>query len=132
MHALLADLILALHAAVVAFVIGVELLVLLGGRRGWRWIRNRALRIVHLALIGFVAVQSWLGDLCPLTEWEMALRARAGQPTHDLSFIEYWLSRLLYVDAPWWTFVLGYTLFGLLVLASWWWVPPRPPARRPR
>jgi hypothetical protein len=121
----LADAILLLHVAIVGFVVGGEALILLGGRRHWAWVRTRWLRAVHAALVVFIALQAWLGQLCPLTVWEQALRRTAGQASYDTGFIEYWLGRLLYVQAPWWAFVLGYTAFALLVLASWHWVPPR-------
>lgn len=124
----LADAILLLHVAVVAFVVGGEALFLLGGWRGWRWVRHRGLRLLHLTLMAFIALQSWLGQLCPLTVWEQALRRSAGEATHTRGFIEHWLARLLYVEAPWWAFVAGYSAFALLVAATWRWVPPR--ARR--
>jgi hypothetical protein len=123
--ALLADLILAAHVAVVVFVVGLLPLILLGGRRGWRWVRRLWLRGLHLGAIIYIAGQAWLGELCPLTIWEQALRARAGQDGYSESFIEYWLGRLLYVDAPWWAFVAAYTAFAVLVALAWWRVPPR-------
>lgn len=123
--ALLADLVLAIHVAVVLFVVLGELLFLAGGWRGWRWVRHRGLRIVHLLLMGFIALQAWLGQLCPLTDWEQWLRTRAGEATYSGSFIAHWLGELLYVDAPWWMFIAAYSAFALLVLATWWWVPPR-------
>ena len=72
-----------------------------------------------------MAAQAWLGRICPLTTWEMALRQRAGQATYGESFIAHWLGRLLYWDAPPWVFTAAYTLFGLAVLATWWRLPPR-------
>lgn len=124
--AALADAILALHSGIVAFVVGSLPLILLGGWLGWRWVRNRAFRLTHLALIAFIVVQTWLGQLCPLTIWEQDLRRIAGQATHGQSFIEHWLSRLLFFEAPWWVFVTAYTVFGMLVALAWWWVRPRP------
>jgi len=40
-------------------------------------------------------------------------------------FIEHWLSRLLFWNAPAWVFTLIYTSFALLVVAIWWRYPPR-------
>jgi len=128
--ALLADTILALHVAVVAFVILGEVLILLGGWRGWRWVRGFRWRVTHLLLMGFIAVQAWLGELCPLTVWEQALRRLAGEIVYDESFIEHWLSRLIFFEAPWWMFVAAYTGFAALVLVSWFRVPPRRAPRR--
>lgn len=122
--ALLADLLLVLHAAIVLFVVGGFLAILAGAALRWRWIRNPWFRLAHLATIAFVVVQTWLGELCPLTVWEQALRHRAGQPAYEGSFIAHWLDRLLYVEAPWWVFVMAYTLFALAVLATFLLVPP--------
>lgn len=121
----LADAILAAHVGVVLFVVAGEALFLLGGRRGWLWVRNLPLRLVHLILMLYIALQAWLGELCPLTTWEQDLRRLAGQPAYEASFIEHWLSRLLFFDAPWWVFVAAYTAFAALVAATWRWVPPR-------
>ena len=122
--ALLADALLALHAGVVVFVVGLLPLVLIGGARGWRWVRQRSLRIPHLALMIFIAAQAWFGRLCPLTVWEQSLRHIAGQSAYQEGFIEHWLSRLLYWNASPWVFVAGYTAFALLVAGAWWWVRP--------
>lgn len=121
----LADAILLLHVGIVAFVALGEVLLLLGGWRRWRWVRHRKLRLTHLLLMVFIAAQAWLGALCPLTVWEQALRAQAGQATYRESFIEHWLARLIFFEAPWWAFVAAYTGFAALVVATWFWVPPR-------
>lgn len=123
--AALADTILVLHAGIVAFVVAGLPAIVLGGWRAWGWVRNLKFRLVHLGLIGFVVVQTWLGELCPLTVWEQDLRRVAGQAVHSQSFIEHWLSRLLFFEAPWWVFIAAYTVFGALVAAAWRWVPPR-------
>lgn len=123
--ALLADAILTLHVGVVAFVLLGQAAILLGAWRRWQWVRNLWFRLLHVATMLFVALQAWLGALCPLTVWEQRLRALAGQASYRESFIEYWLSRLIFFEAPWWLFVALYTAFAALVLASWWWIPPR-------
>lgn len=121
---LLADALLALHASVVLFVVGMLPLVLVGGASGWRWVRHRGLRFTHLGLMLFIAAQAWLGQMCPLTVWEQALRRTAGQGAYAESFIEHWLARLLYWNAPWWVFVAAYTGFAGLVVWTWWCVRP--------
>ena len=123
--ALLADAILALHVGIVAFVVLGQGAILIGGWRRWRWIGNFAFRVVHLALMLFIALQSWLGRLCPLTIWEQALRARTGQAAYAESFIEHWLSRLIFFQAPWWVFVVGYSAFATLAIVCWRVWPPR-------
>nr|WP_096298087.1 DUF2784 domain-containing protein [Halomonas sp. hl-4] len=121
---LLADAMLIIHVLFVAFVVLGLFAVYAGYFLKWRWVRNRVFRIVHLCAIGYVVVQSWLGAVCPLTTWEMALRAEAGAATYTGSFIQHWLQSLLYYSAPEWMFVVGYSVFGGLVLASWWVVRP--------
>src|SRR6187200_2452645 len=118
-HALLADAVLALHLGVVVFVVGGLVAIVVGHRRGWRWTADLRFRLAHLAAIGFVVAEAWLGLTCPLTTLEMALRARAGGAPYAGGFVEHWLQRLLYFDAPPWVFVLGYSLFGLLVALAW-------------
>lgn len=124
-YLLAADLLLAVHVLVVLFITVGLLLILLGGALQWQWVRQRWLRVLHLLAIGVVVLQAWLGRLCPLTVWEQALRARAGDASYAGSFIAHWLGELLYYDAPAWVFALCYTLFGLLVLWSWFRVAPR-------
>lgn len=121
-----ADALLVTHVLFVAFVVFGLLLIVAGGIRGWSWVRNPWFRVTHLACIGIVVLQSWFGVICPLTTWEMAMRARAGDATYAGSFIAHWLGELLYYQAPPWVFALAYTAFGLLVVASWARVRPRP------
>ncbi|TDV99441.1 uncharacterized protein DUF2784 [Halomonas alkaliantarctica] len=121
---MLADTLLILHVLFVAFVVLGLVTIYAGYFFNWRWVRNRTFRIVHLCAIGYVVVQAWLGVVCPLTTWEMALRAEADAATYSGSFIQYWLHSLLYFTLPEWVFVMVYTLFGGLVLASWFVVKP--------
>ncbi|MFU8832579.1 MAG: DUF2784 domain-containing protein [Wenzhouxiangella sp.] len=125
---LMADIVLVAHALIVVFVIVGQALILIGWARGWHWVRNFWFRLAHLVTIGIVVAQAWLGRLCPLTIWEQELRRAAGQAFYQQSFIEYWLAEVLYLDLPWWAFVTAYTVFGLLVLLTWWRVPPKWPA----
>lgn len=124
-YRVLADLVLVLHVAIVVFVVGGLVLVVVGNLRGWRWVNALWFRLAHLAAIAFVVAQAWLGMVCPLTTLEMWLRAKAGAAVYSGGFIEHWLQRVLYYDAPPWVFVLAYSVFGLLVLATWLVYPPR-------
>lgn len=121
---ILADTILVVHVLFVCFVIFGLVAIYLGYFFSWQWVRKRFFRIAHLLAIGIVAVQSWFGVICPLTIWEMALRAEAGAETYSGSFIQYWLHRLLFYSAPDWVFIVLYTGFAGLVLVSWKIVPP--------
>ena len=124
-YRLLADAVLLLHLAVVCFVIGGLLAVLLGWSRGWQWIRRPGFRLMHLTAIGTVVAQAWLGQACPLTVLEDWLQLSAGEAGYRAGFIQHWVGRLLYYDAPSWQFTALYSVFGLLVLAAWWWLPPQ-------
>ena len=123
-YRLLADAILVLHVGVVVFVVAGLLLIIVGNRLGWRRVNGWWFRIAHLSVIGIVVLQAWLGRLCPLTTLESWLRVRAGDAAYTQSFIEHWLQRLLYYEAPLWVFALAYTLFALLVIAVWIRYPP--------
>lgn len=116
----LADLVLVAHFSFVAFVVFGLLAVIAGRWAGWPWIWSLKFRLLHLLAIGIVVAQAWLGQICPLTRWENALRVRAGQAPYEQSFVQDWLHRLLFYDAPLWVFVLGYTLFGAVVACLWW------------
>ena len=121
---LLADALLLIHVLFVGFVVLGLVAIYLGFFLHWRWVRNRWFRILHLMAIVIVVLQSWLGLICPLTIWEMALREKAGAAVYAGSFIQYWLHQLLYWQAPDWVFIVVYTVFGALVLASWFIVRP--------
>lgn len=124
-YQLFADLVLSLHVAIVAFIVVGLVLVIVGNLRAWRWINALWFRLVHLAAIAAVLAEAWLGVVCPLTSLEMWLRAKARATTYTGSFIEHWLQRILYYEAPAWVFTLGYSLFGLVVIATWWYFPPK-------
>lgn len=125
LHLIAADAVLFIHATFVAFVVLGLLLILTGGPLRWSWVRNRRFRLAHLAAIGIVVLQSWLGVPCPLTRWEMGLRGKAGDATYPGSFVAHWIETVLYYQLPEWVFILAYTLFGALVVWSWYRVRPR-------
>ena len=120
-----ADATLFIHVLFVGFVILGLILVFAGKLFSWSWVRNRRFRIAHLVAIGIVVLQSWFSVICPLTLWEMNLRSKAGGTTYPGSFVAHWLETLLYYRAPEWIFIPAYTLFGALVVVSWYWVRPR-------
>ena len=110
---------LVFHFASGAFVFFGFGLILIGLLGRWSWIHNRNFRITHLAAIGFVAVQAWFGQLCPLTVWESELRHQAGQSGYTQTFIEHWLHEVLFYQAEPWIFTAVYTCFGALVVLVW-------------
>lgn len=131
-YRLLADAVLVLHLGVVVFIVAGLVLVVVGNLRGWQWVNRRWFRLAHLGAIVYVVAQAWLGRLCPLTTLEQWLRQQAGSAAYEGSFVEHWVQRVLYHDAPPWVFTLAYTAFGLLVLAAWRYFPPQPRDRRTR
>ncbi len=128
-YRILADLIVVFHAAYVGFVVFGQLAILLGLALRQRWARNPAFRLVHLAMIAIVVLEAWVGMVCPLTTWESALREKAGQTGYPGDFIGYWAHRLIFFQAEPWVFTLIYTLFGLVVAATFVFAPPRWPRR---
>lgn len=134
---LLADAVLSLHVALVLFVVGGLLLVVIGNVLEWPWVNALWFRLAHLATIAFVAAEAWLGIVCPLTTLEMWLRSKANAVTYQGSFIEHWLQALLFWQASPWVFTMAYSAFALAVAAAWWLYPPKtyresqPGGRRP-
>ena len=122
----LANLVLAVHLAIVAFVVLGLALIVFGNLRRWRWVNHLGFRLAHVGAIAVVVLESWFGFTCPLTAFEMQLRAKANTATYGGGFVQHWLGRLLYYESPPWVFILGYSLFGLLVLGAWWYFPPCP------
>ena len=121
----LADLVLVVHFAFVAFVVVGLLLIWLGWFRRWNFVRNRWFRLGHLAAIGVVAAESVLGFVCPLTTWENRLRLLAGgEQRYAESFVQHWLHRLMFFDLDERAFTIGYVVFFLAVVLSLWLVPP--------
>lgn len=123
-YLLLADAVLTLHFSIVVFVIGGLVLTITGNLRAWRWVNALWFRFAHLLAIAVVVAQAWFGATCPLTSLEMWLRVNARATTYSGTFIEHWLHRFVYHEAPAWVFTLGYSIFGLLVAATWWRFPP--------
>lgn len=123
-YALLADMVLTLHAAVVLFIVGGLVLIFAGNQLGWRWVNGWWFRLAHLGAIAIVVGQAWLGLDCPLTTLEVLLRGPGDMGDHADGFIAYWLGRLLYYRLPAWVFVLAYSFFGALVMLAWWRYPP--------
>jgi hypothetical protein len=124
-YQILADVVLALHVVIAAFIVGGFALIVVGNLCGWRWVNALWFRLAHLAAIIFVVAEAWIDIACPLTSLEMWLREKAHAVSYDGGFVEHWLQRILYYEAPAWVFTLCYSVFGALVVATWWVFPPR-------
>ena len=84
----LADAVVVLHAAFVAFVV-------LGGFLALRW---RRLWLVHLPCAAYGALVEALGWICPLTPLENALRRRGSEAGYGGGFVDHHLLPLLYPE----------------------------------
>lgn len=124
-YQILADLVLSVHFIIILFVVGGLLFIVVGSLRAWPSAQSLWFRLAHLAAIAAVAAQAWLGAVCPLTTLEMWLRAKAHESAYTGSFVEHWIQRLIYYEAPSWVFTAAYSLFGLIVLAAWCIFPPK-------
>jgi hypothetical protein len=122
---LLADAVLLAHLAIVLFNAGGLVLIVAGNRLGWRGVNHWWFRATHVGAIAVVVAQAWLGVTCPLTTLESWLRTQAGSVPYSEGFIQHWVQRILFYDAPAWVFAAAYTLFGLLVAIVWWRFPPQ-------
>jgi len=91
-------------------------------------VRNRAFRLLHLAAIGFVTIETVLGYACPLTIWEDVLRPRG----RDSAASSAAGSRTFFTTIfPEWVFATAYCAFALAVIWAWWAIPPRARSSRP-
>jgi len=116
----LADFILVIHFLFALFVVGSLPLIWIGAWMGLGFVRNLRFRLAHLVAILFVAVESLIGMVCPLTSLEDALRGTGNAG----SFVQRWLRRILYYDFPEWVLMVSYVLFALLVAFTFVIVPP--------
>jgi hypothetical protein len=117
---MMADAILVLHLTIVIFIVAGLPLIYLGAALHWGWVRGWRWRAAHVGAIAFVAAEAIAGVACPLTIWEDALRGHES----GAGFIERWVHRLLFYDAPPWVFTVAYVVFALLIVATWFVVRP--------
>jgi hypothetical protein len=82
----LADTILVVHLAYIAF-------IPLGGVLVWRWPR---VVWAHLAAVAIGIASITIGFDCPLTTWEQSLRRRGGQHPYTNGFVDHYLTGHVY------------------------------------
>lgn len=122
-YRLAADVVVIVHFGYVGFVLLGQVAILTGFLRGWKWVRNRWFRGIHLLAILIVVAEALLGIVCPLTTLEDWLRALAGQATYEGDFLASWVHDVLFIEAPQWAFTTAYVLFGGLVVGTLFLVP---------
>lgn len=128
-YTVLADAVVVVHAAYVAFVVGGLAAILMGAGMGWRWTRSFAFRVAHLAAIVLVCVESIVGVMCPLTSLEDWMRERGGAARYPSDFVGYWAHRLIFYNFAPWVFATAYIGFAVIVAITFILIPPRWPAR---
>jgi hypothetical protein len=102
---LAADLVVVIHLLFILFVV-------LGGFLAWRW---RWLPWIHLPAAFWGMMIELAGWICPLTPFENALRARAGQAGYEGGFIEHYVLPVIYPGNLTRTIQIGLGLLVLLV-----------------
>jgi hypothetical protein len=103
-YRLLADVLVLVHAAFVVFVVLGAFLAL------WR----RWVIWLHFPAFLWGALIEFFGWVCPLTPWEQALRASAGQDGYSGGFIDHYLVPLIYPAS---LTRRGQLMLGILVVA---------------
>ena len=116
-----ADLVMVAHFLLAAFVVSGLLVIPIGYKIGWTWVRNRRLRISHASLMSFITAETIVGLTCPLTILEHNLRGNS--PVR--SFIGHWVERVLYWDLPHEIFIILYFLCFAWVVFLWKRCPTR-------
>src|ERR1700756_1515258 len=100
-YTILADAVVIIHAAYVAFVVFGLAAILVGAAMRWRWTRSFAFRITHLAAIALVCLESIVGVMCPLPTLEDSIRQRGGGASrYPGDFIAYWAHRMIFYNFP--------------------------------
>lgn len=114
LYRVLADALVLVHLAFVAFVVA-------GGWLAWRWPR---VALLHLPAVAWGVWIEWSHGVCPLTPLENAWRRRAGEGGYTGSFVEHYILPVLYPAGltPATQWVLGgiVLLVNALVYAMLW------------
>ncbi len=106
MAGLLAEAVMLLHFAVLAF-------LLAGGFLAWRW---RWVIYPHLALAAWAVLSIATPTICPLTSWENHFRAAAGLPVLQTGFIDHYIDGVWYPESA---SVAVQLVLGVVVVVSW-------------
>lgn len=121
----MAELVLAIHLAVIAFNVFGLFAIPLGAWAGWSFVRVRWWRFLHLASLAVVALQALFGRACFLTVWQGDLSGSAD----ETPLIMRWVNGLIYWPLPAWVFTAAYGLVFVYVAALFWWAPVAPRGR---
>ena len=106
MSGVLADAVLLIHAAFVAWVVVGVLAV-------WRWPR---LAVLHLPALAWAIWIEVSGRICPLTPLEVSLRREAGESGYTGGFLDHYVGGILYPAGL--TRQAQWTAAGLLIAVN--------------
>lgn len=121
----LAQVVLAVHFCIAAFVVFGMMAIPLGARSGWAWATAPAWRAGHAVIVLLIAVQKFAGQTCFLSVWEFKLLDAAASggasppPLHQLGVA------IMHWNMPDWFFGVLYGLVLAYVAVLWFVVPPR-------
>lgn len=151
-YIILANVLVFIHLLYAGFVVLAVPVIIIGGRRRWKWVRNLWFRLIHFIMMAIVIVETCFGYPCPLTTWETDLREAGGQievrknpdgsdylddggnrvvyitPEYQGDFIGRVLQNILFLqplDVPRWLLDTAYFCFGALILVTVFLIPPR-------
>ena len=139
MYGILADVVVGLHLAYVAYVLLGQVFIVAAGTLKWSCGRNPWFRWTHITAIAVVAYEAVRGIRCPLSEWEEQLRALGGEAAalDGETFMGRVLHNLLFVDQyftngtpPEGFFTTAYIAVLLIVVQAFLLYPPRAFRRR--
>ncbi len=111
---LLAQIILYVHFAIIAFNVLGLVVIPLGAWLKWRIVRIAWLRLLHLGIMAVVAGQALAGRACFLTIWEDELTGNRSAPA---PLIAHWVDGLIYWNIPIWGFAILYSALFLYLVA---------------
>jgi hypothetical protein len=118
--AVIAETILVVHFAIIAFNVLGLFVIPIGAALRWRIVRIAWLRLLHLAILAIVAGQAVAGRACFLTVWQNEL---TGNRTAPELVIAHWIDGLIYWNLPIWVFAIIYCGVFAYVLALTVFVP---------
>ena len=134
MYGYLADVVVGLHLAYVAYVLLGQVFIVAAGALKLQCGRNPWFRWTHIAAIAIVAYEAVQGIRCPLSDWEDQLRVLGGATAaaDGETFMGRILHNLLFVDQyftdgrpPEGFFTTAYIAVFLIVIQAFLLYPPR-------
>ena len=141
MYGLLADVVVGLHLAYVAYVLLGQVVIVAAGALKLQWGRNPWFRWSHLTAIAIVAYEAVMGIRCPLSTLEECLRELGGVTAalDGETFMGRLLHNTLFVDQyftngrpPEGFFTTAYIAVFLIVIQAFLLYPPRGFRRSPK